>query len=119
MSLPLKASHVRAAYEFLCELPPFDRWNLPDSDDLKFRIGKDRHTEAWHTATGRRPRRHHLIVVSELCVGHTMTLLMAVGHEMVHLHHDIIGIPPTHGAAFQRDAKVICKYHGWDVKTFG
>lgn len=118
MTLPLSPNMVRKAYEFLCETPPIKQWNLPSSDDIRFAIANDPNTIAWHTAKGRGKKRRHVFAISAKCVGHTTTLLMAVAHEMVHLHHDLVGIPVAHGEAFKKHARQICKANGWDAKAF-
>lgn len=115
MTLPLTAAIVRAAYDFLVETPPFDRWNLPDSDDLVFRAARDSGSHGWLTT--KRNKKPEL-VVSRAIVGHTTTLLATVAHEMIHLHQYRTGMPQTHGEAFERLKAQVCKRHGFDPKSF-
>lgn len=116
MTLPITPTIVRAAYEFLSETPPFDKWNLPDSDDLTFRVVDDTGHYAWLTTKrGRKP----VIAVSRKMVGHTVSLLQTVAHEMGHLHQYRTGMPLTHGAAWEKIKLKICNRHGFDPKHFG
>jgi hypothetical protein len=40
MTLPLTVATLAHAYDYLCEFPPFDKWNLPPSEEVKFSIIK-------------------------------------------------------------------------------
>lgn len=120
MTLPLTPETLRAAYDYLATTPPYKRWNLPSAEDIQFKVVKDPHNAAWHTCWGRGKRRKHKIAVSSRCVGHTISVLGAVGHEIVHLYLDLTGQGKggEHNAAFKHYAKQICRYHGFDVKAF-
>ena len=41
-----------------------------------------------------------------------------MAHEMVHAKCDAEGVRAEHGAEFKRRAALVCKYHGFDPKTF-
>ena len=108
----------RAAYEYLVTTLPFSGWNLPDSEDISFKITghKDRHGHYWA-----RPKKKPEIAISTHYVVTTNTLLATMAHEMVHLHMHMTGLhkkEPGHGVAFKRFAKRICREHGWDEGTF-
>lgn len=110
---------VAAAYEFLRTTPPFKRWRLPDAEAIEFNVLRISHLQAQHQRYHR--TRNHVITVSELRVGHTLTLLGAVAHEMIHLYQDERGTETKgaeHNAEFQRLAKLVCRYHGFDPKAF-
>lgn len=117
--LPLTPDVLAAAYDYLCTTPPFSGWNLPDSDDIKFRVTKSKDCyAAYHYDGG------HTIDVSSAAVGHTATLMQVLGHELVHLHLRLTGMesrsdnPNVHNAAFRKLAAVVCRTHGWDLKAF-
>lgn len=119
MSLPLTPETLSAAYEYLRTTPPFNRWNMPESEDVRFRISK-RQTEF-----GRYHREGtvHCISMSHKSVGHTCTLMFYMAHEMVHLHLEAMGIESggglsVHNAAFRAWAAQVCKVHGFDLKAF-
>ena len=113
--IPLTPDLVRAAYDYLCETPPFTTWNMPDSADIAFRIIKTRKHEA-HFLAGKRP----IIAVSEGLIGHTLRIMEATAHEMLHLHQWRTGQHRggEHNAAFKIDAQRICVIHGFDPKAF-
>jgi hypothetical protein len=106
---------VVAAYEFLRSTPPFASasWKLPESDEVEFRITRFRYFAEYDPTDG-----SHVIAVSERKVAHTETLLKTIAHEMVHLSHAVRGVKTDHGAPFVRDARTVCRQHGWDPKEF-
>jgi hypothetical protein len=112
----LNPHSLRAAYEFLCETPPFCRWNLPDGDDVVFRVGRDPALRGWYVVE----RGKHLIAISRNTISHTNNLLATMAHEMVHLHlrEHRLDRCGEHGKAFTRAAELVCRYHGWDPKLF-
>lgn len=117
MTLKLTPDILRASYNFLCELPPFDRWNLPDAHDIIFRV--TRHHDRWahyrRTASGK-PE----IVISARFIQRTESLVETMAHEMVHLHQARAGMENAaqHNAAFKKLAARICKIHGFDPGLF-
>lgn len=117
--LPLSPAVLAAAYDYLCTTPPFSSWNLPDSDDVKFRVIKSKKLFAQYVWDGT-----HTIEVSSGTVGHTGTLMETMSHELVHLHLRLTGMesrsdnPNVHNAAFQKLAAKVCSTHGFDVKAF-
>lgn len=118
MTLPLTADTLRAAYDYLNTTPPFNRWNLPDGEDVNFKVAKDPHNYAWHD---KRKGKRHLLVVSQANVGHTQTLLESVAHEMIHVHEEHAGAGTRgveHSRAFGKWAGQVCKIHGFDPKRF-
>jgi hypothetical protein len=120
MTLPLSQETLAAAYDYLRTTPPFNRWNLPDSEDVKFSVGNAMDCFAHYQWDGTK----HTITASTKAIGHTETLLTAIGHEMVHLHLWANGMESKrsgasfHNAAFRKFALQVCKYHGFDPKAF-
>lgn len=119
MTLPLTPETLAAAYDYLCSTPPFNKWSLPDSDEVKFTVNKSRVDFAQYRWDG----KQHTITVSESSVGHTATLMEKMGHELVHLHledseMESRGTQDTHGIWFRKLAAQACKAHGWDLKAF-
>lgn len=114
-SLPLSRDALRAAYNYLNETPPFNRWNLPDGDDVGFRVVKDQSIYGWHRLDGDK----NTIGISAAKVGHTASLMFVMAHEMIHLHERRQCPGATgHSAAFQRWAAQVCLIHGFDPKGF-
>ena len=113
MGLPLSPDILKAAYEFLLHTPPFNRLKLPPADEVKFRVTQHLDREGDYFWDGR-----HNIRISERVVGHTSSLLEAMGHEMIHVHEENCGIRSHHGRGFKKLAHCACRYHGWDPFVF-
>lgn len=117
--LPLTAEVLAAAYDYLAATEPFCRWNLPDSEDVAFKVSKARDAFAKYHYDGT-----HCIEVSAAAVGHTATLMQCMAHELIHLHLRLTGMESrsasqnVHNAPFRKLAATACKIHGWDLKAF-
>ena len=120
MTLPLTSEMLAAAYDYLCCTPPFSRWNMPASEDVKFIVGKMTDSYALYQWDGNK----HTITVSINAVAYTNTLMDTIAHEMIHLHLHATKMeskrsgPRYHNAAFRKFAAQVCKYHGFDPKAF-
>jgi hypothetical protein len=118
MALPLTPATLAAAYDYLCTTPPFLRWNMPDSEEVVFRVGTTKRWRGWYK---RDTAGRHVISLSRGCIGHTHGLFQTMAHEMVHLHQGHVKMETAgaeHNAAFHRLAVQVCKAHGWDAKDF-
>lgn len=117
--LPLTPEVLAAAYDYLASTEPFCRWNLPDSDDITFRVVKSRKMFAQYVYDGT-----HTIEVSSGTVGHTATLMTTMAHELTHLHLRLTGMeskssnPNVHNLPFRKLAAQVCRVHGFDLKAF-
>lgn len=119
MSLPLTTDTLAAAYDYLRTTPPFDKWSLPESDEVKFTVVRAR----THFARYRWNGKQHTIEVSANAIGQTVTLIEKMAHEMIHLHledsdMESRGTQNTHSLWFRKFAVAVCKVHGFDVKAF-
>jgi hypothetical protein len=107
---------LAASYRLLhCSIPFLD-WNLPEAEDIVFKVTKTRKWFARFVA----PRT---IEVSKSSVGQLDTLIRNMGHEMIHLHldelgYDKVGGSGLHSARFRALALEACKAHGWDYCAF-
>ena len=116
-SLQLTPLMIRSCYDFLNTTEPFLEWNLPDSDDIIFRVGKDASCYGWHLLRNGR----HTIVVSSATVGHTLQLVTTVSHEMIHIHEHIAKTATRgvkHNRAFAKYSAIVARIHGFDPKGF-
>jgi hypothetical protein len=117
MTLPLDKEILAAAYDFLRTTPPFRTWNLPEAEDVKFKVVRTRRNYGRYLlANGT-----HTIEVSSGAVGHTTTLMTTLAHEMIHLHEWHANANRTggeHTAAFKKWAAQVCRVHGFDPKWF-
>lgn len=121
MTIPLTKETLMAAYDYLRTTPPFNKWNLPEPEDMVFKLIKDPHHYGWHEAMGRKGKQKHSIAISLATVGHTSTLITTMAHEMVHLHQAMTGQATSgvqHNAAFKKAILSVCKHHGFDPKAF-
>ena len=114
MSLRLTPDILAAGYEFLRETKPFRGWRLPPSDEVAFHVVRDPKIHADFGIEKGEP----VIRVSENGAGHTVTLLAALAHEMIHLRQYKMGARDTHGLTFRKMAHAVCREHGFDAKTF-
>jgi hypothetical protein len=121
MALALTPRVLQAAYDYLCETDPFRRWNLPDSEDVVFKVNKNPKVFGFYYLDH---GGKHTIEASCKSIAHTETLMKLMSHEMIHLHLQITGWetkstdPNVHNAAFRKFAAQACKHHGWDIKAF-
>jgi hypothetical protein len=116
MTLPITVDNLRTAYDYLNTSEPFIRWNLPDGEDVEFRITRSKDNYGTHRLLDHR----HFISISAIMVGHTSTLMAVMAHEMIHVHeaqsaHSEHG---KHSVAFKRWAAQVCKAHGFDPRAF-
>jgi hypothetical protein len=122
MALPLNKERLVALYDFLCECPPFSDWNMPDSDDVIFKVTRDKNTAGYHKRWKRgRKRLQHEIGISGYCCGWVNRLVWVMAHEMLHMHQEEVGMesPHTaHNAAFKKLGIVICDVFGFDPHEF-
>ena len=119
MTLPLSPDVLAAAYAFVAATEPFRRWNLPDSEDVKFQVISSTKNFAHYRWDG-----GHTIAVSSRSVGHAATLIEKMAHEVIHLHLEATGMesrskdPNVHNMAFRKLAADVCRIHGFDPKAF-
>lgn len=117
MTLHLTPEILRAAYDYLRVTQPFDSWNLPEGEDVRFKVTRSRRLFGCYYQDG----SEHSIEISARKHGHTLTLLMTMAHEMIHLHQlsTRMHSPKTiHNAAFNKLAAEVCECHGFDPKLF-
>lgn len=114
MTLRLTPKVLAGAYTFLKSTEPFDAWGLPPASKIKFKVIRDPKIHADFSIDNGKP----MIRVSENGVGHTVTLLGSVAHEVVHLRQHMLKKRDTHGASFKAMSAVICAAHGFDPQTF-
>lgn len=116
MTLPLNRDTLAAAYDYLVTTPPFSRWNMPESEEIRFVV--DRHPG--RCGGYRRENGRHVILISSRCVGFSDTLIRCMAHEMVHLHQGDVKMETgaEHNRAFWKLAERVCKVHGFDERLF-
>ncbi len=117
MTIKVTPDLIRCAYELLCETEPFIRWNMPPSEDIKFLTYKPRDKGEFGCFQTLGPDMW--LQVSTKKVGHLLTLLTTVAHEMIHLHQHRTGLEINHGPEFEKWSELVCRHHReFDPKTF-
>ena len=114
MSLPLDVDVLRSCYNFIISTKPFIDFNLPDGDDITFKIVKSKRYCGWHEQVG----GEDIIAISDRFPGPTQELLKTMAHEVLHLIQTQLDMPRGHGKVFKEWAKQICEVHGCDVREF-
>lgn len=114
MSLRLTPDILAAGYEFLREAGPIKGWRLPAADGVEFHVVRNPNILADFGVERGVP----VIRVNENGAGHTVTVLAALAHEMIHLRQHLTGDRGVHGASFKRMARAICAAHGFDTRAF-
>lgn len=129
---------VRNMYTYLCALPPFSEWDMPDVEGVRFCV-KSAKVErgggfyyGMHDAEcvlpvsrkgGKRRLRHTLTVFRKAHADYK-SALGTVAHEMCHIHVSSAAFkkyrydPASHGPAFKKAAAAVCAAHGFDLDTF-
>lgn len=116
MPLPLNPEMLAHLYDYLAACPPFSKWNMPPSEDVKFSVIRKKDRMAHYFFH----RETHNIGVSSTFVGSHSTLLSSMAHEMLHLHmrQTCWNAVNPHDKAFQRYADRICRIHDFDRLIF-
>lgn len=121
MTIKLNRDTIAAAYDLVRTLPPFDRWNLPEQEDVKFEVVRNARYFAACLVERKGKKFSPTIYVSARTVGHVSTLVVTMAHECIHLHMAITGQDTrgaNHNAAFYKIAKRVCHLNGFDEKAF-
>tara|TARA_B110000503_G_scaffold95469_1_gene143737 strand:+ start:1564 stop:1917 length:354 start_codon:yes stop_codon:yes gene_type:complete len=117
VTIPLTRDVLRACYDFLNECEPFNKWVLPDGDEVAFKVARGKSCWGWYEFKDSK----HTIAVSSGMVGHTSSLVSTMAHEMIHLHERNARAckPGTeHSPAFKKWAAQVCAIHGFDPVNF-
>ena len=114
--LPITAEMLAHAYDYLAASPPFDKWNLPSSEEVQFSVIKTKDRTAHYC----RKKGVHQIAISKAYVGRHDMLLSSMAHEMIHLHmwQTCWNRRNPHDETFQKYADQVCKIHDFDRLTF-
>lgn len=115
--MSLHPDHLAATYDLLSIMPPFDKWNLPPSDDVMFIVNRSKENRGDYHWNGER----HVIRISSRYNKRTQALIETMAHEMVHLFEEEAGFARPnvqHSKAFMKLAKRVCKAHGFDEAVF-
>jgi hypothetical protein len=94
--------------------PTLQRWNLPPSEDIKFKIIKHKDRYGHHEVIG---GVHH-IAISSVYVTKFETLISTLVHEAIHIHQDRCDLPRADNKVFSKFADKLCRELMLDRGTF-
>lgn len=117
MTLHITPEILQHAYDYLRSTPPFRSWNMPEAEDVLFKVGRSHDTRGVYRLVDGK----HTITISQRCIGRTSSLMEILAHEMIHLHEEATGMcrpGVEHTAAFHKIAARVCRIHGFDPKLF-
>jgi hypothetical protein len=108
---------LRAGYAYLAETEPFNGWNMPDEDDVKFEVIGAGRAYGWchYPPDDTKPYK---IQISGKYHTHSFTLLKTLAHEMVHIYMHRMNIGHGHGKVFKALAAEVSEAHGFDRGQF-
>lgn len=112
---------LRAAYNYLSETEPFVGWNLPDGEDIKFKVTHRKKAQGCTHCVVYGDKCDFVIEISDPHHDHTASLMLTMAHEMVHVHqrHNCINrAKASHGTDFLQLAQEVCTVHGFDPGQF-
>ena len=121
--ISLTPDHLAAMYGCLRDLPPFEQWNLPESDEVEFHVNRHKSHRGGYTwkRTRRHPEETHVIYVSGALIATFGSLGRVMAHEMIHLYQRQYKTDTSntvHNAEWHSLAEEICSIHCWDYKLF-
>ena len=115
MALLLNAEVAAHCWDLVNAASPTLRsWNLPPSEDIKFKIINRQDRYGHHEVIG---GVHH-IAISKPCVSTFITLISTLVHEAIHIHQDQTGLPRRDDKIFSAFADKLCKELMLDRGTF-
>lgn len=117
MTLRLSPDTLASGYEYLRTTPPLKGWKLPHADEVAFHVVSDPRIFA---DIGFDDDGGPLIRVSAKKNKTSVTLLMSIAHEAIHLHQYLCKLDRggEHNDDFRKRARLVCRAHGWDEELF-
>jgi len=109
---------LASLYDFFRACPPFNRWRLPESDEVEFVTSPRRDLQGECAVF---PDGTNVITISTALNGHFDNVASILAHEMIHLGQRIRKMETAntmHNADFTKQAKLACRRFGWDYKAF-
>jgi len=102
---------IQTTYEYLVQIKPFNKWNLPLSRKIEFAVINDKEVMGLYEP------EPHCISISKARHDHLDTVLKTVAHEMCHLKLYLDGKQyELHNKDFNKLSKQVAKEFGFDYK---
>lgn len=104
-------------YDLLRSTPPFNGWNLPEPEDIVFKVSNVPQLRGQYV---RDTAGKHTIMMSSANLDTLEWLTMTMAHEMIHLHQGETGMETKaqHNKAFKKIAETVARIHTWDRRMF-
>ena len=105
---------VLAAYNYLSQVSPFNKWNLPDPKRISFKISTSEMVYGYYSPDP------DVISISKKVNKNNSDVLMTLSHELVHYYCEINGLGghEKHNKVFKKYAAQVCHAFGWKLKDF-
>ena len=113
MKTTLTSKNLEILYNMACQLPPFNKFKMPKSHKVKFKVIKNPNIYGCFD-------EHEMeIQISSNACGHFTTILQTLLHEMVHLALYVRGDKDfhEHGDKFLRIKNVYSELYNFDPKA--
>ena len=112
--MKLTPASCRAVYEMLIQVHPFNKWRMPPSIEVVFKVNDD------PTCYGQYEPDPHIITLSRAKLEHLDNIIKTMAHEMVHLklYKSKSKSWNTHDENFLKLAVIVSEEFGFDPKEF-
>ena len=113
--MKITPSLIKQAYSMLLCCEPFDRWNLPLPEEVKFEVIEDDNLMGTYLYDDG-GKFEHIIQISSARCGHLDTIIRTLAHECIHMsrHGTVTDKWLKHDATFRRRAHMISNELGFD-----
>lgn len=103
---------LQTTYEYLMQIKPFNKWKLPPSCEIEFKVINDKEL------MGMFEPEPYCISISKARHDHLDTILKTMAHEMCHLKLYLDGYEKyeLHNKDFNKLSKQVAKEFGFDYK---
>ena len=105
MTISLNAEMMAHCWDMvIAASPTLTKWNLPPSEDMKFKVIRRKDRFAHHEVIG----GVHRICISSILVRRFETLVSSMVHEAIHVHQDQAELPRADNRTFDALADILC-----------
>lgn len=112
MALHLTKELLRSIYDMLVLTRPFNKWKLPPSSVVIFRVLR---TKAIRGDYHRDSKGRHVIRVSQGTCHTLLSVILTIAHEICHVKDETRA---DHGWRFNQLADRVCRWHHFDRGLF-
>jgi len=108
---------LKEIYEVLSICEPFDKWNMPYADEIKFEVTQDMDCMGTYLYDDGSDFEHTITISAARC-GHLDTVIRTMAHEMIHCsrHGTVTDAWLKHDKTFRNRARLVSQAMGFDEK---